>query len=148
MPDITLVWVAPEGRGDWVMAGPDLLAGDDLATAAYVSAFTDRQADAADPIPDGDRRGWWGDDAPDRIGSKLWLLRRAKATDDTLTKAKAYLDQAFAWMTEDKVASSVSVATSWLADAAVKTLAAIIVIQRPDGTALNLRFDWAWQELF
>ncbi len=148
MPDITTVWVSPEGRGDWAMSGPDLLAGDDLATAVYISLFTDRQADPDDVIPDGlDRRGWWGDDAGDRIGSKLWLLARAKATSETLARAKGYIDQALAWMTADQVAQSVAVAVSWLAGAPVTTLAAEIVVTRPGGAALNLRFDWAWQEL-
>lgn len=61
-----------------------------LATAVYVAFCTDGLAQESDVLPDPrstDRKGWWGDlDAAQAwggwpIGSRFWLLRRAKITD-------------------------------------------------------------------
>src|SRR5579875_2938906 len=83
--DITTFWDPQSGRGDWALAGAQLARGDDLITSVAISLFTDRIANADDPIPDGstDPRGWWGDlDETYPIGSRLWLLDRSKATPD------------------------------------------------------------------
>ena len=66
-----------------------------------ISLFTDRLAAADDVIPDNtnDRRGWWGDLGEDfLIGSRLWLLARAKLTSDVPLKCKDYITEALAWM--------------------------------------------------
>ncbi|EPN56356.1 Phage GP46, partial [Pseudomonas syringae pv. actinidiae ICMP 19079] len=51
-----------------------------LLRSVVISLFTWRRAEADDPIDDAERFGWWGDTYPtqanDRIGSRLWLLRR------------------------------------------------------------------------
>ena len=61
-----------------------------LATAVFVAFCTDGLAQESDALPDPrstDRKGWWGDlDAAQvwggwPIGSRFWLLRRAKITD-------------------------------------------------------------------
>jgi len=87
-----------------------------LETAVIISLFTDRRAGQDDALPDArdkDRRGWWGDayaDTPgDLIGSRWWLLRRSKATQETINRAKSYAEEALAWMVEDGVAKSVEV---------------------------------------
>ena len=84
---------------DYAVAAGDLAADNGLKTAVLISLFTDRLAAADDEIPDGteDRRGWWGDmpadgsapsgAPPDPIGSRLWLLARAKQSAETLNRA-------------------------------------------------------------
>ena len=63
-----------------------------LMTAIIISLFTDAAATEAELVtaglPAGTRGGWWGDTYPeidgDVLGSKLWLLTRAKRDDATL----------------------------------------------------------------
>lgn len=82
-------------------------------TAVLLSLFSWAYADEADPDILGHKFGWWGDTfAPndgDKIGSKLWLLRRAKVSADTMGKAKAYCLEALQWMIDDGAAKSVAV---------------------------------------
>ncbi|PMQ04154.1 hypothetical protein DyAD56_15815 [Dyella sp. AD56] len=147
MSDITTVWNTSLSRGDWVVAGADLQSGDDLTTAIYVSLFTDRLANASDPIPDGsdDRRGWWGDlDADYPIGSRLWLLGREKLTAQIPAKAKGFITEALQWMLDDGVVSSITVTASIVQP---NMLATQLVLQRPDGTQLSVAFNWAWAQI-
>ena len=97
---------------DLALAGYDLATEDGLRTAVIISLFTDRRAEADDEIPDGgdDRRGWWADPA---MGSRLWLLARAKETPDTLTRARAYAIEALQWLIDDGVATAVDVTAEW-----------------------------------
>jgi phage gp46-like protein len=119
--DLALSWNPTIGAFDLSVAEGDLAADDGLRTAVIVSLFTDRLAAPDDPLPtsDGDRRGWWGDTNPpgrprgDLIGSKLWLLKRAKATEQTRQRAMAYAREVLAWMITDGVAAKVDVAAGW-----------------------------------
>lgn len=103
--------------------GADLATEDGLRAAVLVSLFTDRRAEADDPLPgapgSADRRGWWADAWPevdgDRIGSRLWLLAREKQTADVLQRAQVYSEEALAWLIEDGVALAVSVTAEWVA---------------------------------
>jgi phage gp46-like protein len=125
----------------------DLIVGNELGTAVMISLFTDAQADEDDTIPDGsaDPRGWWGDLDEDRhIGSKLWLLSRAKQTNTTLALAQSYIGDALQWLIDDEVADSIDVFTEWSWPG---FLGAQIVIHRSNGTTATVRFDWAWQDL-
>lgn len=92
----------------------DLATDRGLTTAVILSLFTDRRAADDDVPPSGDptdRRGWWADEflevPGDRYGSRLWLLARAKRTNETVLRAKEYISEALAWMLEDRVASAV-----------------------------------------
>lgn len=146
--DIALTFAAGGSlAADWTIAGGDLARDDGLRTAIAVSLMTDRLAAADDAIPDGttDRRGWWGDlprdgADPDPIGSRLWLLSRAKRTAETLVRAESYAAEALAWLIEDGVAESVTPAASW-GGAAGDQLHLVVTIRR--GGA-DTRFDFAW----
>lgn len=79
----------------------DGVLGDSITTDVIASLFTDRRAAASDSLPDGgnDRRGWWCDSyRGELIGSRLWLLSREKQMQTVLDKARAYADEALAWM--------------------------------------------------
>jgi len=103
---------------DLVVENNDIKSDDGLVTAVLISLFTDKQCDIEE-IPDGEtsRRGWWGDMFPDikddKIGSKLWLLKREKQTDETLKRAKEYSEDSLKWMIDQKIAQSVTVETAW-----------------------------------
>lgn len=100
-----------------VSGGGYLEYGDDLATAILISLYTDRSANADDTIPDGttDRRGWWGDSGADyNIGSRLWLLNRAKQTDATLQSAFDYVQEALKWMLDDGAVGQFEITVQWV----------------------------------
>jgi len=97
---------------------------NDLATAVTVALCTDALANADDVLPDldsDDRRGWWGDfEAADvwggwPIGSRLWLLSRAKITDQsaqegaTVARAEQYARDALQPFITKGIASRVDV---------------------------------------
>jgi phage gp46-like protein len=113
MIDLSLTFNAERFDFDLTLIGepPDMdLQGDDgLLTAIIVSLFTDRRANADDPLPDervgvpSDVRGWWGDhileeDARDPLGSRLWLLSREKDMDVVVARAQQYTAEAVAWL--------------------------------------------------
>jgi phage gp46-like protein len=144
MADATISWDTANNRGDWSMSGPLLTTGSDLQTAIIISIFSDRMAQPGDVIPDGssDPRGWWADDTVP-IGSRLWLLRRAKQTKETLQKAYDYLAEALQWLIDDGVVGRFDISTQWVR---TSVLGAQITAYKPDGTLLTTgRYTWAWE---
>lgn len=141
MSDITTVWNATSG--DWVLSGADLESGDDLTTAVVISLFTDRVAQADDVIPDGsgDPRGWHGDDPASPIGSRLWLIFRAKRTQQTLTDAQSYAQEALQWLVDDGVVAAIDVYVEWQAPS---MLAMRVTLFKNDGTQQALAYAWVW----
>ena len=73
-----------------------------LLRAVVISLFSWRRAATDDPLDDAERYGWWGDSYPtvadDRIGSRLWLLRRVKLTSATQRDAEFYVHEALQWL--------------------------------------------------
>ena len=141
MSDIATVWAG--AHGDWLLAGPVLASGADLATAVLISLFTDREATTDDSIPDGtsDPRGWWADDAAAPIGSRLWLIFRAKRTQATLSAAQNYAEQALQWLVDDGLCASFDVYVEWQERS---RLAMRVTIFKSDGTQQTLAFGWVW----
>jgi phage gp46-like protein len=147
MPDIQTVWTPLQGRGDWQVAGADLASGHDLATAVLISLFSDAKADPDDVIPDGSHnpRGWWGDAFRGQpLGSKLWLLDRAKQTEATRLAAEDHAATALQWLVDDGIAESVTVAASWDKPG---FLALLVTITEPDGRKAVFNYQWAWKDV-
>jgi phage gp46-like protein len=142
--DIALKW--SNGVIDLVLEDDDVLTDEGLRTAVLLSLFVDRRAEDDDPLPgsDDDRRGWWADEFSDvegdRIGSRLWLLDRAKRTADVVPRTEELAREALAWMIEDRVAASVDVAVE--VDGDIRYLN--VTIERPSGDRANFRFAAAW----
>lgn len=145
MSDLSLSWDADLSEADLALAGLDLATDPSLKTAVIISLFSDRRASADDVLPDAgaDPRGWWGDsfaDADgDQIGSRLWLLRRAKRVPETLSRAIEYAKEALAWMVDDGVASSVSATAEWFGDSG---MALTVEIFRPSAAPAQFLFVW------
>lgn len=114
--------------GELLFRSGRLQSGDPLETAVLISLFSDSRAKEADSH-DGDPRGWWADTPESAIGSRLWLLRRSKASAETLERAREYAEEALAWLVEDGVASAVHVTT----ERSGQTLLLGVTVQRPDG---------------
>jgi phage gp46-like protein len=153
--DIALQYDESLGGFDIYLDGSDLAVDDGLETAAILSLFLDRFANADDPLPKGaSRRGWWGDRVtplarpkrgtgsnPDRIGSRLWLLQRECQLPSVLPRAKAIIAEALAWMTEDGWASSLDISVSfprrgWFAFR--------VKAYKPDGTSTTFYHQIPW----
>jgi phage gp46-like protein len=122
-----------------------------LVRAVLISLFTWRRANADDTLPDpkGFRMGWWGDSYPavanDRIGSRLWLLARAKLTLTTVQRAQDYAEEALQWLIDDGVAARIAVRAE---RQGLSTLALQCTLYAADGTAnAVLRFDNLWSLL-
>lgn len=128
----------------WIGCG-DLVAGNELSTLVLISLFTDRRANADDKLPDGiDPRGWWSD-AMDgsKIGSRLWLLERARNLPETLRLAKDYATEALQWLVKDGIAKKVLV-TAVAVGNCKNTLGLLVEITKPDGKSLKWKYRYAW----
>lgn len=119
-----------------------------LRSSIIISLFTDRRVLIDElPIEEVYRRGWWGDLFPfsfgDQIGSKLWLLKREKQTNEVLKRAKEYALEALQWLVNDGVAQSVEVETSYPESGQILIQ---IYIQRPkEDVKLKYQFLWLFE---
>lgn len=120
-----------------------------LHRAVAISLFTWRRAQPGDVGPEQQRWGWWGDTTAEpsgsRIGSRLWLLSREKLLPETIARAKDYVREALAWLTEDGVASRVDVTAQ---RQGLDRLDVLIAITRSDGSQVDLRFADFWRSLY
>ena len=147
MSDTTTVWVRELGRGDWALTGASLLEGNDLETAILISLFSDREANTDDVIPDGtnDPRGWVGDAGEDyKIGSRIWLLERAKQTTETLRRAGDYIAEALQWLIDDGVVAQFDIVTEWTR---AGTLGANVLAYKNTGSSIPMSFSWVWKAI-
>lgn len=124
---------------DVAISRGDLQMDAGLQTAVIVSLFCDARASDTDTLPHGqtDKRGFWGDDANNRVGSKLWLLGREKVLPAVAEKAAQYARDALQWLVDDGIAGGVEVTGE---------------LQRPEGLLLSVKiyrgtnrdFDYLW----
>jgi phage gp46-like protein len=113
--------------------------------AVVISLLTWRRAEDGDPLDDDQRYGWWGDTFPtverDRIGSRLWQLRRRTLTDDTVRDAEAFARESLAWLNDDDRVSDVTVTAS----REVTRLNLQVVLSMRDGSVIDVQLDKLWQ---
>ncbi len=113
MMDIAIQYDPATNSFDIALDGADVATDDTLKTAIMICLFTDRRAEDDDEIPDGtdNRRGWWDDPT---LGSRLWLLSRAKAVPETLTDARKYAIEALQRLIDEGVITTVDVTAEWV----------------------------------
>lgn len=150
MSDIRTISRPEAVTADWLLADGILAAGHDLETAVVLSLLTDATARPDDVLPgfdDEDRRGWWGDheagdiwNAPP-IGSLLWLLSRAKQTEEVRSRAESHVRNALAWLTGLAIASRVDVSSQWIGEG---VLSLEVIIWRGSERLVALRFQSLW----
>jgi phage gp46-like protein len=144
MSDTSTRWNAPLDYGDWKLVGTNLQTGSELVTAVLISLFTDRLANEDDAIPDGsnDPRGWVGDlGQPVPIGSRLWLLSRAKLTPAIAATAKSLAAEALKWMLDDSVVARIDINTEIVQPNRMNMQ---VIAFRQDGTRIAMDFTHAW----
>jgi phage gp46-like protein len=143
MSDIKTVWNTAAARGDYVVDSGDLASGNDLETAVLLSLTTDRLAEASDDTPDGDRRGWWADDAQNLFGSRLWLLQRAKGPMGVPQRAKDYAAEALQWLIKDGVVASFDITAEWVSRGQLDLK---VVAKKQDGTVVATHLPQVWTD--
>lgn len=117
-----------------------------LKTAVIISLFSDRRITTDEAENQADRRGWFADHfETEKLGSRLWLLARAKELPETLRLAKDYVTEALAWMISDNVAREITVETSWQYRG---QMLIIIRIYRPSGEDVDFEFSPNWEAEF
>ncbi|HCV39190.1 MAG TPA: hypothetical protein DGQ94_10805 [Pseudomonas sp.] len=120
-------------------------AGQAWRRAVVISLLTWRRAEDGDQLDDDQRYGWWGDTFPtverDRIGSRLWQLRRRTLTDDTLRDAEAFARESLAWLDDDDRVVAVTVTAS----RSVTRLDLQVVLSMRDGSVIDVQLDTLWQ---
>lgn len=145
---------------DWLLGTSGMLdETQELATAVIVALGTDRLATSTDVLPSldsNDRRGWWGDlDAEEiwdgwPIGSRLWLLSRAKITDRgaregaTLARAENYVHEALQPFISRRIATAKTVEATRVGQGRIDVKAVIFRGERP---AIELRFETLWANI-
>ena len=145
---------------DWLMTPANLIDdGPALQTAMIIALGTDARAADSDilPNPDStDRRGWWGDmDAEEiwggwPVGSKLWLLSRAKITGAsssegaTLARAEGYTRDAMRPFVTNRIASRVDVNAMQIGTGRIDV---DLTMYRGPVSAVDLRYSELWSEL-
>lgn len=120
-----------------------------LVRAVIISLFTWRRARPDDDLPGDQRMGWWGDTYPvvpnDRIGSRLWLLSRAKLTAETVERAREYAQEALQWLLDDNVVARIDVEAE---RQGLSTLALACRFYKNDGRlAADIRFTDVWSTI-
>ena len=145
---------------DWLENEPDaLVEGEELASSVRIAVGTDALADLNEPLPDldsEDRRGWWADmDAEEiwggwPIGSKNWLLTRAKISDPnswegaTVVRAKAYNRAALQPFIDRKICSRVDVNAYRVGRDKIEVN---IVMYRGPKRLIELSYQYLWDEI-
>lgn len=120
-----------------------------LVRAVVISLFTWRRAATDDPLDDDERYGWWGDSYPsiadDRIGSRLWLLRRVKLTTDTRRDAEFYAREALAWLIDDGEVVGIDILSE---QASVNRLNLRVILTIDTGARLEINSNQLWQVIY
>jgi phage gp46-like protein len=163
MPDIRLIDIETPDvvTYDWLQTPGGLLdETQQLADAIMVALNSDALADPSDALPDprgDDRRGWWGDLNAGTIwngwplGSKLWLLHRAKIVDAgakegaTVVRVEQYIRAALKPFVDNRLCSRIDISASQTGQ---DQITATIVVYRGPKAAIQLTYQPLWQEIF
>lgn len=156
----TTRWDKETALGDWSLAPANggVTAGgraddEQIASAIIISLFTDRRAPKGFRPDMADRRGWWGDtiaadgEAPEELGSHLWLLRNSAVTDATAELARAYVREALAWLVRDRIAARVTIETGLLEYPRRGVWIDVQVAGRDGALMYDRRFERLWREI-
>ncbi|QXZ11718.1 phage GP46 family protein [Pseudomonas sp. AO-1] len=122
---------------------------DMLTRAVLISLFTWRRAMTDAPVDDEELFGWWGDSYPtiadDRIGSRLWLLRRVKLTDATQRDAEFYANEALQWLLDDGHVIAIEIASE---KHDISRLNLIVILTIPGGERIEIKPNSSWQVIY
>jgi phage gp46-like protein len=120
-----------------------------LLRSVVISLFTWRRAGPDDPLDDDERYGWWGDTFPsvadDRIGSRLWLLRRVRLNAATRRDAEFYAREALKWLLDDGLVLAIEIITEQVE---INRLNLGVVLTVSTGQTVRLNASDQWQVIY
>lgn len=149
MEDIKLIYDDNLMEFDISFEDGDLIRENGIETSAIISIFSDARVSSEDTDESiTDFRGWWGDLIdPDKslIGSKIWLMNRAKTTTETLSLAKQYITDSLEWMKKDGVCAKISVDVERQEKTDGDILAFLVKIIKIDGSIVSIKFNDLWE---
>ena len=154
-----LVFIEPEAISlDWLLGPADETDGSgDLVAAVVIALCTDRRAKPDDVLPDpdnDDRRGWWGDTDAEEIwegwpiGSRLWLLERAKITGanarigSLIARVEEYIREALKPFQDKGIVTRFSAVATRIG---TERIDAEVRLYRGNLPAIELRFADLWR---
>lgn len=149
MTDITLKIPEKKMEFDMSVSNADLTTGDDLVTSVFISLFTWARAKPDDDVPpESQKFGWWGDqlaeDPNQRMGSRLWLLKRKKLTQETINLAVDYIKEALDWLVKDGVVGKIEVIPE---RNGLQELDITVILYRNGAQPAEMRFSKLWQAI-
>jgi phage gp46-like protein len=117
-----------------------------LYRAVVISVFTWRRAEPDDKLDDDARMGWWGDSFPDvpndKVGSRLWLLRRATITPEVIRRAEEYARESLQWMLDDQLVTDIGIV---IAREGIYGLQLTVTLQQDPTLVDSFVFDDIWR---
>lgn len=120
-----------------------------LTRSVMISLFTWRRAATDDSVDDEERYGWWGDSYPatadDKIGSRLWLLRRVKLTDATQRDAEFYAEEALRWLLTDEHVVAIDIGSEKVG---INRLNLVVILTILGGARLEIKPTSSWQVIY
>ena len=133
MSDLAIISTA-NGGFDIALGATGLQSDEGLSTAVALSLHLDARAEGGA----GMANGWWADIATadaQPVGSKLWTLKRSKATPAVMREAQQFAYEALQWLLDNKVARSIKVTPHKIRlGSSTEVLALHIEITRADGS--------------
>lgn len=90
----------------------DIQTADFFDTSILYSLFGERRASPDEVVEPRLRRGWIGNSGSFENGSKIWLLRQARLTRDTLNKLEDEAKKSLQWLVDDDFAVSIDEAVA------------------------------------
>lgn len=149
--DIRLYFDTLDQYGEILPVDRDVDRDPGFETAVIITLGTDKYAEEGDPLPEdsGYRGGWWGDAVPPvsdyQMGTKLWLLKRAKTVTEIPAIAKEYLLDGFQWMIDDEIVETINVSVERRRDMKT-TLAFTLEFIKPEITdSIFYKFFYNWE---
>lgn len=94
-----------------------------LEHAVLQSLLNWAKAQENDPLDAGqDKQGWWANQFVNGVGSRDWILARAKQTPDTLNRAKRYTEKALQWLIDNKTAKKITVTATFEGERLIRVI--------------------------
>ena len=116
-----------------------------LENAVLISIGSDARALDSDTLPQGvkNRRGWWGSILLGfELGSRAWLLERAKISNNTLALYKQYILDSLQWMIDDEIVKSIEASTVRNGNTRIDSNC---IMQRENKPSVYFKYYLNWQ---